>query len=103
MTECDVEDALEAAHIDKYSESYWNDVKNGLLLRADIHTLFDVFLISINPTNYRMEAAEELRNSSHYRSLFEDLKPICLPRNKAQWPDLESVARHYATFVNQNR
>lgn len=26
-----------------------NSVQNGMLLRADIHTLFDSYLISINP------------------------------------------------------
>lgn len=29
-----------------------NSVQNGLLLRSDIHQLFDVYLISINPEIY---------------------------------------------------
>src|SRR5438105_10150982 len=46
----DAVEALEAAHIDPYSGTESNQPSNGLLLRADIHTLFDVNLIGIDPT-----------------------------------------------------
>ena len=35
---------LEAAHIDRYFGDHSNHVTNGLLLRADLHTLFDLQL-----------------------------------------------------------
>lgn len=38
---------LEAAHIHRYMGPHSNLVSNGLLLRADIHTLFDLFLMTI--------------------------------------------------------
>ncbi|HZZ18730.1 MAG TPA: HNH endonuclease signature motif containing protein, partial [Opitutaceae bacterium] len=47
ITNCDAVDALEAAHIIPYQGSATNNVTNGLLLRADIHTLFDLGLIAI--------------------------------------------------------
>lgn len=40
--------ALDAAHIAPYRGEKDNDVRNGLLLRADLHRLFDAFLIAIN-------------------------------------------------------
>lgn len=49
MTGCDVPDALEAAHIVPYRGADTNDVGNGLLLRADVHTLFDLGLVTVDP------------------------------------------------------
>src|ERR1700722_13744752 len=40
---------LEAAHITPYMGASTNSLLNGLLLRADIHTLFNLGLISIDP------------------------------------------------------
>ena len=42
-----VEDVLEAAHIVPYATSGDNDTSNGLLLRSDIDTLFDLGLLNI--------------------------------------------------------
>jgi hypothetical protein len=43
------EEALEACHIVPYKGPKTNDPSNGLLLRADLHTLFDLGLITIEP------------------------------------------------------
>ena len=40
---------VEAAHIKPYAEEPDDDPANGLLLRADLHTLFDLHLIGIEP------------------------------------------------------
>jgi len=45
----DVIECLEAAHIVPYAGEQTNHVANGLLLRADLHTLFDLNLITIDP------------------------------------------------------
>ncbi|MBD3818692.1 MAG: HNH endonuclease [Brevundimonas diminuta] len=47
ITDCSVEALLEAAHILPYRGKETNVVQNGLLLRADIHTLFDLGLIAV--------------------------------------------------------
>ncbi|GJM24825.1 MAG: hypothetical protein DHS20C16_12400 [Phycisphaerae bacterium] len=49
ITGCPVLDVLEAAHIRSYHNSADNAPENGLLLRADIHTLFDLDLLGIEP------------------------------------------------------
>jgi hypothetical protein len=42
---------LEAAHILPYRGEHTNRVDNGLLLRSDLHTLFDLGLLWITPEN----------------------------------------------------
>ncbi|WP_259756975.1 HNH endonuclease [Pseudomonas sp. GCEP-101] len=42
ITGCTAVDVLEAAHIVPYKGEHTNRVDNGLLLRADIHSLFDL-------------------------------------------------------------
>lgn len=46
---CDAAAALEAAHIVPYGQGGTYDTSNGLLLRADLHTLFDLRLLSFGP------------------------------------------------------
>lgn len=49
VTGSKIKDVLEAAHIMPYRGEKDNDLNNGLLLRADIHTLFDLNLVAIDP------------------------------------------------------
>jgi HNH endonuclease len=49
ITNCNVTSVLEAAHIRPYSDGGLTHPSNGILLRSDIHTLFDLDLLSINP------------------------------------------------------
>lgn len=55
VTGCGIVDILEAAHISPYRGDKDNDPVNGLLLRADIHTLFDLDLLGIEPAELRIE------------------------------------------------
>jgi hypothetical protein len=48
VTGCAVVDVLEAAHIVPYRGDHTQRVDNGLLLRSDIHTLFDLGLLWID-------------------------------------------------------
>lgn len=69
-----VEAVLEAAHISPYRGDATNDPRNGLLLRADIHTLFDLNLLTVLP-DLTVRVAPELR-STHYASFHEDRASI---------------------------
>lgn len=44
-----IEAILEAAHISPFRGPQTNFVSNGLLLRADVHTLFDLYLLTVTP------------------------------------------------------
>jgi hypothetical protein len=55
VTGCQVLALLEAAHISPYRGEGDNHPANGLLLRSDIHTLFDLDLLGIEPEGLRVE------------------------------------------------
>lgn len=51
---CEFAPLVEAAHIRPYAISAENGVHNGLLLRSDLHTLFDLGLLGIRPRDLRI-------------------------------------------------
>jgi len=60
---------LQAAHIKPYSESGPHSLTNGLLLRSDIHTLFDNGYITVTPKHIIEISArikEEFSNGKEY-------------------------------------
>ena len=58
---------LEGAHIIPYSECNNFKMNNGLLLRNDIHALFDDFDITINPDTMKVELSKELQTDDTYK------------------------------------
>jgi ribosomal protein L37AE/L43A len=74
--------ALEAAHLYLYAKNPKHDVRGGLLLRADLHALFDRWLITIDPVTWSIQVAPELKSFPHLAALdgqavqlAEDLRP----------------------------
>ena len=63
VTGCNVEAVLEAAHISPYTEPSSDHACNGLLLRADIHTLFDCGLLAFDPATRQVVLADRLSGS----------------------------------------
>jgi predicted restriction endonuclease len=68
ITDCDAEEALEAAHIVPCFENGEDRIQNGLLLRADVHTLFDLDLLWIDPDTRRVALAPEMAGG-YYKEL----------------------------------
>lgn len=64
ITGCSVISVLEAAHIISHADETNYKVTNGLLLRADIHTLFDLNLIGIDQYGV-VHLSKELENSEY--------------------------------------
>jgi hypothetical protein len=79
---CDVPPVLEAAHIVPYLGAHTNAVDNALLLRADLHTLFDQQLLSINPDTLKVEVDDSLRNS-----IYAQLSGQSISISKASSPE----------------
>jgi putative restriction endonuclease len=52
--------ALEASHIQPYAEDGPHDVRNGVLLCADLHRLFDQGYVTITP-EHRLEVSPRLK------------------------------------------
>ena len=65
ITGCVVPEALEGAHIDPYQSEDSNHVQNGLLLRRDLHTLFDRNLIAIDPGTMCVHISKRARDPGY--------------------------------------
>jgi putative restriction endonuclease len=87
--------ALEAAHIRPYGDGGEHEAQNGLLLRRDIHSLFDAGYVTVTP-DLRFEVSrrikEEFDNGRHYYELHG--KPIFAPENTSRRPDPEALRWH---------
>lgn len=65
ITACDALAALEGAHLRPYRGPKSNDVTNGLLLRADIHTLFDLRLLAADPESKHVVISKSLAGTQY--------------------------------------
>jgi len=87
--------ALEAAHIRPYGDGGSHDVSNGILLRRDLHRLFDLGLVTVRPdgifTVSRRLRADPLCGHA-YRTLHG--RPIALPRLRHERPDRDALQWH---------
>jgi putative restriction endonuclease len=87
--------ALEAAHIRPYGDGGTHEAKNGLLLRRDIHSLFDAGYVTVTP-DLRFEVSrrirEEFENGRHYYAMHgQKIEP---PREPHQPPDPSALTWH---------
>jgi len=60
-----IEDALHACHIFPHSLAGDNHSTNALLLRSDIHDLFDAHLIGINPKTLKVHVHRHLHKTAY--------------------------------------
>jgi hypothetical protein len=91
ITGCDAIEALEAAHIAPYRGDYTDHVQNGLLLRADLHSLFDLGLVSINPSTMIVVIATELVGTSYGELAGSTL---IMPVDPKQRPSTDALEKH---------
>jgi len=91
---CELLDVLEAAHISPMRGLTDNHPDNGLLLRSDLHTLFDLLLMSIDPDSLKVRLAPSAQAIAPYTEL--DGKTIRVG-TKAR-PAREPMERHWKSF-----
>lgn len=96
MSGCATTAVLEAAHIVPFRGSETNHVQNGLLLRADLHTLFDLDLLTIDPDSLVIDVHEALRDSD-YATL--NGKALRRPKLKRCWPSSEALRQRKASLA----
>ena len=91
--------ALEAAHIRPFSELETHTVRNGLLLRSDVHRLFDAGYITVTP-EYRVEASDRMRDDFNDGENYIRLHgtSIAVPGRSEERPDPSFLRWH-----NDNR
>jgi putative restriction endonuclease len=86
---------LEAAHIRPYAEEGAHEVANGLLLRADIHRLFDAGYVTVTPDHrfvVSRRLAQEWENGKAYYEM--QGRSIAVPRRVGDRPDPELLSWH---------
>jgi putative restriction endonuclease len=87
--------ALEAAHIRPYGSGGTHDITNGLLLRSDLHRLFDRGYVTVTP-GHRLEVSRQLRdhfsNGKSYYPLHG--QTIALPKRRNLLPSADALQWH---------
>lgn len=88
--------ALEAGHIKEHASSGPYKTSNGLLLRADLHNLFDTGYLTVTP-NYHIEVSssikEDFDNGEEYNQLHGKPLPN-LPQNPKEQPGKDFIMWH---------
>ncbi|GIV04300.1 MAG: hypothetical protein KatS3mg015_3130 [Fimbriimonadales bacterium] len=87
--------ALEASHIVPYAAGGPHELSNGLLLRADIHRLFDRGYVTVTP-DYRFRVSPRLEHEFHNGKIYYQLEgtELWLPERPEDRPAKERLERH---------
>ena len=93
ITGFDAPQALEAAHIYPYRGPATNRVSNGLLLRSDLHRLFDRGAIAIDESNFRILLRHDLM-ATQYSYLSHDRVTLRLPSRVGHRPSPAALRSH---------
>jgi hypothetical protein len=96
---CDISEALEAVHIDPYENSSQHHPCNALLLRKDLHALFDASLIAINPKTGRAEFASSLRRYKQYATLHKKRVARPVGGYELYAPDKNAILRRWKIWL----
>lgn len=88
--------AVDAAHIEPWSESHNDDPRNGLALSKLCHWAFEEGLITIS-TEYTILTSPELTAPYNTTGVLDTLdgRSPHLPEERALWPDPEYLEKHY--------
>jgi putative restriction endonuclease len=86
---------LEAAHIMPYADGGTHDVTDGLLLRSDIHRLFDLGYVTVTP-EYRFKVSDALAEDFHNGRTYyaERNRRVVVPDAEWMQPSRELLAWH---------
>ena len=86
---------LQAAHIRPYASGGEHRVDNGLLLRSDLHTLFDRGYLTVTPQldlEVSRRIREDFENGRHYNALHGER--VREPTDRSQRPSAEFLRWH---------
>ena len=89
-----IPELLEAAHIQPYINQTSNHVQNGILLRSDIHKLYDNNLIYIDES-FIVHTSSMLQ--SNYYKQFHN-KTISLPSDTIKYPSKDALKSRHDEF-----
>ena len=98
LTGCDVIDVLDAAHIVPYSESYDHSECNGIILRTDLHRLFDRGMIGFDPHSGKLVLSNNLEQST-YKNLQNG--SVFWPSDPKKRPSIENIKWHFCNIFRK--
>jgi putative restriction endonuclease len=94
---------LQAAHIRPYAEGGTHELSNGLLLRSDLHTLFDQHYVTVDPNKKTLIVSRRIReqfeNGRDYYAM--NNRALLQPGNEVALPSVASLTYHYERFVEK--
>jgi hypothetical protein len=93
LTRCNTPEALEAAHIKVIERSDDNNLNNGILLRADLHALFDAGLIALTLDGSQVDFSPRLSDPS-----YDYLRTIEVFRPRTGRPSEDNIRHHRHRF-----
>lgn len=103
ITRYDAVEALEAAHIQPYRGPASNVITNGLPLRSDIHTLYDLDLIAIEPDTHEIVLSPRLYGTQYSSlagaKLLDPEREAHRPNHRvllSRWEDFHAALRSAA-------
>jgi putative restriction endonuclease len=98
ITDTKIRPVLQAAHIRPVTDGGENRIDNGLLLRSDVHTMFDRGYLAVDP-GYRLRVSPRLRdefgNGEQFYAKVGEV--IALPTRKADQPQRDFLEWHLDT------
>jgi hypothetical protein len=84
------ERVLEAGHLYSYAQLGTHHEHGGLMLRRDIHRLFDDGLLAVSPQDLRVDVSDELSSFPQYASLHGGELAVSLRDEHVGW-----LSRHW--------
>lgn len=92
---------LQAAHIRPFAEGGPHELSNGLLLRSDLHTLFDQHYITVEPIKRSLIVSRRIREQfengrDYYAFNGHNLQE---PVNKTAVPSIDNLTFHFERFT----
>jgi len=98
VTGCATPATLEAAHVSTKNGFDDNSESNGILLRSDIHLLFDRLLITLSEDGTKIEVSPELTDQG-----YSFLRGIEVARSVKGSPSRENIREHRNLFFERQK
>jgi putative restriction endonuclease len=95
ISRCSFPGLVEAAHVRPYARTSDNGARNGLLLRTDLHTLFDLGLLGIRPDTLAVLFHPEVLAAGY--GVFNEAS---LYVNGTSGPDREALDERWVLFMD---
>ncbi len=91
ITGCNIRAALQAAHIKPFSKDRDDAPENGLLLRADLHLLFDKKFMGIDPATGKVHFKNTGEHYNKYDQKIVDISKASRENLKIHWQKFQTT------------